>query len=425
MRETTVDIAVIGGGPAGMAAALRASESGAKVALVERDPDIGGILNQCVHDGFGLIRFGKQMSGAEYAQIFADRVYGSPINTMTSTTVLKTRRGNGGFELYITGSETGAALLKAGAVILAMGCRERTRPQVGILGTRPAGVLTAGAVQKYINIHGYLPGRRAVILGSGDIGLIMARRMTLEGMEVAGVYEIMPSPGGLRRNILQCLNDYDIPLHLSTTVTRVHGNKRVEGVTVARVEGTGGARRAEPDSEEYIECDLLVLSVGLIPENELSRDAGVEIDPATGGPALDSAMMTSVPGIFAAGNVSAVFDLVDYVSDTGERAADGACEYLSGNAGVPDYIPTVAGYGVSFVFPNRVRRKSAASKLYLRVKQTIRDARLEVSASFTDKPDEIIMTKKHPLVTPPEMAAVSLPPEAAGADRITVRVVEE
>lgn len=408
-----------------MAAALRASGLGAKVALIERDPDIGGILNQCIHDGFGLIRFGKQMSGAEYAQIFADRIYGSPISVMTSTTVLKIRKGSGVFELCLTGRETGAALLRAGAVILAMGCRERTRPQVGILGTRPAGVLTAGAVQKYINIHGYLPGRRAVILGSGDIGLIMARRMTLEGMEVVGVYEIMPSPGGLRRNILQCLDDYNIPLHLSTTVSRVHGNKRVEGVTVARVEGSGEARRAMPDSEEYVECDLLVLSVGLIPENELSRDAGVEIDPATGGPALDNVMMTSIPGIFAAGNVSAVFDLVDYVSDTGERAADGACEYLSGSSGVPEYVPAVAGNDVSFVFPSKVMKKSMESELYLRVKRTIRDARLEVSASFKDKPDKIVVTKKYLLVTPPEMATVSLPPEAAGADRVTVRVVED
>jgi thioredoxin reductase len=345
---------------------------------------------------------------------------------MTSTTVLKIRCASGGFELYLTGRETGATLLKAGAVILAMGCRERTRPQAGILGTRPAGVLTAGAVQKYINIHGYLPGHRAVILGSGDIGLIMARRMTLEGMEVAGVYEIMSSPGGLRRNILQCLDDYDIPLCLSTTVRRVHGNKRVEGVTVARVEETGGIRRVIPGSEEYVGCDLLVLSVGLIPENELSRDAGVEIDPATGGPALDNAMMTSIPGIFSAGNVSAVFDLVDYVSDTGERAADGACEYLSGKAAeVPEYIPVVAGDGVSFVLPNKVRKKSVGSELYLRVKRTLRGARLEVSASFKDKPDKIVVAEKYPFVTPPEMATVSLPLGIAGAGRLTVRVAED
>ncbi|MDR1965451.1 MAG: NAD(P)/FAD-dependent oxidoreductase [Synergistaceae bacterium] len=424
MREIAADVAVIGGGPAGMAAALKASDLGATVALVERDPDLGGILNQCVHDGFGLIRFGRQMSGAEYAQVFADRVYDSPINVMTGTTVLKLQRGARGFELHLTGEKTGAALMTSGAVILAMGCRERTRPQVRIMGTRPAGVLTAGAVQKYINIEGYLPGRRAVILGSGDIGLIMARRMTLEGMEVAGVYEIMPSPGGLRRNIAQCLDDYGIPLHLSTTVRQVHGNRRVEGVTVARVEESGGARRAIPGSEKYVACDLLVLSVGLIPENELSRNAGVEMNPITGGPELDNMMMTSIPGVFAAGNVSAVFDLVDYVSDTGERAAEGACGYLSGDKGVLDCIPPIAGDGVSFVVPGRIRRKDPASELYLRVKRTIRGARLEVSASFGGKPDEIIAARNCPIMTPPEMATVSLPSCVGEADRVTVRVVE-
>ncbi|MDR1650971.1 MAG: NAD(P)/FAD-dependent oxidoreductase, partial [Synergistaceae bacterium] len=268
MKERTADIAVIGAGPAGMAAALRACALGAETVLIERDAALGGILNQCVHDGFGLLRFNKQMSGTQYAQVFADMVHEKPIDVMAGTMVLKLGAGENGGDmqgrplLNATGEKTGGTLIRAGAVILAMGCRERTRQQAGILGSRPAGVLTAGAVQKYINIEGYLPGRRAVILGSGDIGLIMARRMTLEGIDVAGVYEIMPSLGGLRRNAVQCLDDYGIPLRLSSTVTRVHGRRMVEGVTVADVDG---AKRPIPGTEVYVPCDLLVLSVGLIP----------------------------------------------------------------------------------------------------------------------------------------------------------------
>jgi NADPH-dependent 2,4-dienoyl-CoA reductase/sulfur reductase-like enzyme len=416
MEERRVDVAVIGGGPAGMAAALRASERGADVALVERDTGLGGILNQCVHDGFGVLRFKRAMSGAEYAQLFADRVYDSRVDVMTETSALGLTSGR---EIYLTGKNSGCVRMRAGAVVLAMGCRERARPQVGIVGSRPAGVLTAGAVQKYINIQGYLPGRRAVILGSGDIGLIMARRMTLEGMEVAGVYEIMPSPGGLRRNIVQCLDDYGIPLSLSATVTRVHGKRRVEGVTVASVDE---ARRPIPGTEKFIPCDLLVLSVGLIPENELSRNAGVEMDPVTGGPVLDNRLMTSMPGVFAAGNVSAVFDLVDYVSETGEIAADGACEFIDGRGDSREYIPTVAGDNVSFVLPRRVRLDAPEGRLYLRVNRTVRGALLEISAE-----GRVISERRYSIVTPPEMVTAALPrgiDASAGASGITVRVLE-
>jgi NADPH-dependent 2,4-dienoyl-CoA reductase/sulfur reductase-like enzyme len=426
MEEKITDIAVIGGGPAGMAAAIRACKLGAKVTLIERDMELGGILNQCVHDGFGMLRFKKQMSGPQYAQAFADMVHESQVDVMTGTTVLKTDSGKGGQNiqgrknLYMTGEKTGGILLRAGSVILAMGCRERPRTQAGILGSRPAGVLTAGAVQKYINIQGYLPGRRAVILGSGDIGLIMARRMALEGMDVAGVYEIMPSPGGLRRNVAQCLDDYGIPLRLSCTVTQVHGKKRVEGVTVADVDGK---KRLIPGTEAFVPCDLLVLSVGLIPENELSKNAGIEMNPATGGPALDNLMMTSLPGFFAAGNVSAVFDLVDYVSDTGERAAEGACRFLS-DASVPECIPVKAGENVSSVLPSRIRRDVPASILYMRTKRAIRGAILEISAD--GKP---IAGKKRPIVTPPEMETATLPspavPEMLDAGELTVRILED
>ena len=320
----------------------------------------------------------------------------------------------------MTGEKTGGTLLRAGAVILAMGCRERPRPQVGILGSRPAGVLTAGTVQKYINIQGYIPGRRAVILGSEDIGLIMARRMTLEGIDVAGVYEIMPSPGGLRRNIAQCLDDYGIPLRVSSTVTRVHGKKRVEGVDVADVDG---ARRPIPGSEVFVPCDLLVLSVGLIPENELSKNAEIEMNPATGGPVLDSLMMTSLPGFFAAGNVAAVFDLADYVSDTGEMAAEGACRFLC-DPSRPEYIPVTAGDNVSSVLPGRIRRDLPSAVLYLRAKRTIKGAVLEILSD--GKP---ISVKRLPIVTPPEMVTETLPPESGSglpdAGGLTVRILED
>lgn len=266
MHKIPVDIAVIGGGPAGLAAAVKAKEEGfEKVILIERDKELGGILNQCIHDGFGLIRFGKQLSGCEYSQRYIHMAKEAGVEIHTDTMVLEITKDR---EVYAVSAEEGVSCWQAGAIILAMGCRERTRPQVGILGTRPSGVLTAGAVQKYINVQGFKPGKKAVILGSGDIGLIMARRMTLEHMEVEGVYEVMPNLGGLRRNKVQCLEDYGIPLHLSTTVVKVHGKKKLEGVTVAKVDEN---RKPIPGTERYIECDLLVLSVGLIPENELSR----------------------------------------------------------------------------------------------------------------------------------------------------------
>lgn len=318
-----IDLVVAGGGPAGMAAAIEARQCGVKdILILEREERLGGILHQCIHTGFGLQVFGEELTGPEYAWRYIDRVEELGINYMLDTAVL----GMAGDKTVTALSRTGGYLeLKAGAVILAMGCRERTRGALNIPGSRPAGIFTAGTAQKYVNMYGRLPGKKIVILGSGDIGLIMARRLTLEGAEVKMVCEILPRPGGLMRNIVQCLHDFDIPLLLKTTVVGIHGRERLEGVTIAEVDE---GRNPLAHTERYVECDTLLLSVGLIPENELSREAGLAMDAATSGPVVDKCMSCSIPGIFACGNVVHVHDLVDNVTREAERTGRCAAEYI-------------------------------------------------------------------------------------------------
>lgn len=400
MKEIRADIAVIGGGPAGLAAALEAKRQGCeKVILLERDFELGGVLQQCIHDGFGLHRFNKRMSGNEYAQKFIDQLEESGIRIFTNTMVLELTKEK---EIYACNPKDGMIRIQSGAVILAMGCRERTASQVLLFGYRPSGVMTAGSVQRYINMEGYLPGKKAVILGSGDIGLIMARRMTLEGMEVEGVYEVMPSPGGLTRNIVQCLDDFGIELHLSTTVSRIHGKNTLEGVTVAKVDEN---RDPIPGTERYIPCDLLVLAVGLIPENELSHGAGIKMDAKTRGPVLDQDFMTSVPGIFAAGNVAAVFDLVDYVSLSAEIAARGAVKYLNGELDPERKLTDIKLKGnINFAVPQKIGEDAGGEQMvFLRVKQPRHKARLSYYSGGKE-----LGKKNHAYVAPPEMIACEI-----------------
>jgi NADPH-dependent 2,4-dienoyl-CoA reductase/sulfur reductase-like enzyme len=412
MKKKQTGVAVIGAGPAGLAAALEVKRLGVeKVLLLERDTEPGGILQQCIHDGFGIHRFGSRLSGSQYAQAFIDQLEGSDIEVLTGTMVLEITPER---RIFACNKQDGILDIECGAIILAMGCRERTAAQALIYGDRPAGVLTAGAVQRYINIEGCLPGQTAVILGSGDIGLIMARRMTLEGMTVKGVYEVMDRPGGLTRNIVQCLDDFNIPLHLSETVTWVRGRDRLESVITARV---GPDRRPIPGTEAEVPCDLLVLAVGLIPENELSVKAGIALDPRTKGPVLDSAFMTSVPGIFAAGNVAAVFDLVDYVSQSGEAAARGAAAFLEGGLSASGWDPVEAGENVSFVAPQRIRRERPAGKtaFYLRVKEPAAEAELVCSTE-----GRVLLKKRCRHIAPPEMLSFEV--EAGGPLLVEMRI---
>jgi len=343
------DVTVIGSGPAGLTAAVHAHKSGAKsVLLLEREEELGGILKQCIHNGFGLEQFKKDYTGPEYAERLIEELEKTNVQYFLNTMVVSLSPDK---TITAVSPEKGISHIKSRSVVLAMGCRERSRSSINIPGTRPAGIYTAGVAQRFVNIDGYLPGKEVVILGSGDIGLIMARRLTLEGARVKGVYEIMDYPGGLKRNIVQCLNDFDIPLYLSHTVTEIQGKERVEGVVVSKVD-----EKMNPinGSEQFIPCDTLLLSVGLIPENELSKEAGIELTPITKGPVTTETMETRVPGMFSCGNVSTVFDLVDYVAETGMIAAGNAARFAAGDwKKGRNPVEIIPGENVRMLFPQR------------------------------------------------------------------------
>lgn len=392
------ELVIIGGGPAGLAAAVSAKEAGVDdILILERDERLGGILNQCIHNGFGLHTFKEELTGPEYAERYIKRVIelGIPYKLKSIVADISADREI----LYVNAGE-GAVTVKAGAIILAMGCRERPRGALGLPGYRPAGIFTAGTAQRLMNIEGQLIGKKVFILGSGDIGLIMARRMTLEGAEVKCVAELMPYSGGLNRNIVQCLNDYNIPLKLSHTVTEIHGKQRVTGITISEVDKN---RRPIPGTEEYYECDTLLLSCGLLPENELSKSAGVALDRVTGGPVVDDKLQTSVPGVFACGNVLHVHDLVDYVSEEAERAGRQAVQFLSGKNGGGAYIPLTVGYGVRYTVPQKIDTENMDDSVIVRfrVADVYRDKFISVYYG-----DERVKHTKKRICAPGEMEQI-------------------
>ena len=400
VENINVDLAVIGGGPAGMAAAIAAREEGIEnILILERDDSLGGILRQCIHNGFGLHTFGEELTGPEYAHRYATRVREMKIPFMLETMVIELSEGK---IITAMNRERGIFTVTAKAVVLAMGCRERPKGALSIAGSRPAGIYTAGTAQKFVNMKGYMPGREVVILGSGDIGLIMARRMTLEGAKVHAVCELMSYSGGLARNIEQCLNDFSIPLKLSHTVIDIHGKERLEGVTVARVDEN---RRPIPESAEYIPCDTLLLSCGLIPENELTVSAGIAIDRVTGGAIVNGKRETEMPGVFAAGNVLHVHDLVDYVSDEAVIAGRAAAEYIKGNLTSSTDKRLRADGKIRYTVPQRITAAEDTT-VYFRVNDIYRNARIVVRSG-----GETLISRKKQKLAPGEMESVKLTAE--------------
>ena len=413
------DIVIVGGGPAGLAAAIAASEynNSLEVLILERDSELGGILNQCIHNGFGLHTFNEELTGPEYAARFSSRLSDLGIRYMLNTMVLDVSSGS----VTAVNSELGVFNIECGAIVLCMGCRERPRGALNIPGLRPAGVFTAGTAQRLVNIEGYMPGKEVVILGSGDIGLIMARRMTLEGAKVKAVVELMPYSGGLKRNIVQCLDDFDIPLLLSHTVTDIRGKSRVTSVVVSEVDSSS---RPIPGTEVEYTCDTLLLSCGLLPENELSRAANVEINPATNGPVVNESFETSVQGVFACGNVLHVHDLVDYVSEESARAGRSAAKYVASvkaSFGEPA-VQIRNGNGVRYTVPSFVRVSELDDDLIIRFRSVnvFKDSYIDVSFD-----NERRVHRRKQIITPGEMEQVIIKKtDLAGVSEIVVAITE-
>lgn len=407
------DIVIIGGGPAGLAAAISAFDNGIKdVVIIERENRAGGILKQCIHNGFGLSRFKESLTGPEYANRFIREAENRKIKIYTDTTVISLTKDK---TITAINGENGIFEIKANAVILAMGCRERSRGALNIAGTRPAGIFSAGCAQKLVNIKGLLPGKKVVILGSGDIGLIMARRLTLEGAKVLAVCEIMPYSSGLKRNILQCLDDYGIPLYLNHTITRIDGTERVTGVEISRVDEN---KKPIKGTETYFDCDTVLFSVGLIPENELSKEAGIELSPKTRGAVVSQNRETCIDGVFACGNVLHVHDLVDFVSEESETAGFYAANYVLNGEKEKRLIDVVTGKGISYVLPQKIDKNLSGNvKLYFRVNNSYRDCSLKIIVD-----GETVLSRKKRVMLPGEMETFILTEQLISETEKTIKV---